>query len=403
MAGTRPGGQGDARAGYAVGMDLNALRKAVQEEGLPAWLFYSFGASNPLALEALELTEEHLTRRFAYLVPAQGEPRLLVQRLEAERFEGLPGERIPYARWQEFDHGLERLLEGVTRAALDYQPGARIPYLSRVDAGFVERVRALGVEVVSAARPLLRLQTWSAADLAAHRRAAAVLHEARAAALGFLKNRLPGKPPSELEVQAVMLRVFEARGVECDHPPIVAFGANAARPHYAPQPGSEAVLQPGDVVLLDLWAREPEGVYADITWMAGWQAAPEVREAWEAVAAARDRAVALIREAYAAGRRPAGWEADRAAREVLEARGYGEHVLHRTGHHLGRTGPHGSGTHLDDFESHDTRPLIPGLAFTVEPGVYLEGRFGIRSEIDVFLHPDGPEVTTERQETLVGL
>ncbi|GEM88763.1 M24 family metallopeptidase [Oceanithermus desulfurans] len=381
-------------------MDTQILRQALAAAGLPAWLFYSFGASNPLALEALELTGEHLTRRFAYLVPATGEPRLLAHRLELERFDHLPGARLPYARWQEFDRGLERLLEGVTRAALDYQPGARIPYLSRVDAGFVERVRALGVEVVSAARPLLHLQTWTAADLAAHRRAAAVLHAARDAALAFLRSRLPDDPPRELEVQRVMLNVFAERGVTYDHPPIVAFGANAARPHYAPQPGSEAVLQPGDVVLLDLWAREPEGVYADITWMAGWRVAPEVREAWEAVAAARDRAVALIREAFAAGRRPAGWEADRAAREVLESRGYGAYVLHRTGHHLGRTAPHGSGTHLDDFESHDTRPLLPGLAFTVEPGVYLEGRFGLRSEIDVFLHETGPEVTTEVQTAL---
>ncbi|WP_456414783.1 M24 family metallopeptidase [Oceanithermus profundus] len=378
-------------------MDPQILRQALGAAGLPAWLFYSFGASNPLALEALELGRAHLTRRFAYLVPAAGEPRLLAHRLELERFDHLPGERLPYARWQEFDRGLEHLLEGVTRAALDYQPGARIPYLSRVDAGFVERVRALGVEVVSAALPMLHLQTWSSGDLAAHRRAAAVLHEARDAALAFLRARLPDDPPRELEVQRVMLDVFAKRGVEYDHPPIVAFGAHAARPHYAPQAASDAALRPGDVVLLDLWAREPGGVYADITWMAGWQVSPEALQAWEAVAAARDRAVALVREAYAAGRHPAGWEADRAAREVLEARGFGECVLHRTGHHLGRRGPHGSGTHLDDFESHDTRPLIPGLAFTVEPGVYLEGRFGIRSEIDVFLHESGPEVTTEVQ------
>jgi len=378
-------------------MDLTHLRHALGASGLPTWLFYGFAGSNPLALEALELSRQHLTRRFAYLVPAAGGPRLLAHRLELERFDHLPGERIPYVRWQEFDRGLEQLLDGIARVALDYQPGARIPYLSRVDAGFVERVRALGVEVVSAALPMLHLQTWSAADLAAHRRAAAVLHEARDAALAFLRARLPDDPPRELEVQRVMLDVFAKRGVEYDHPPIVAFGAHAARPHYAPQAASDAALRPGDVVLLDLWAREPGGVYADITWMAGRQVSPEVLQAWEAVAAARDRAVRLVREAYAAGRRPAGWEADRAARAVLEARGFGEHVLHRTGHHLGRTGPHGSGTHLDDFESHDTRPLIPGLAFTVEPGVYLEGRFGIRSEIDVFLHETGPEITTEAQ------
>ena len=376
---------------------MDRIQHALAATWTPAWLFYGFGNGNSLALEILDLEHVHLTRRFAYLVPRSGSPRLLAHRLELERFDHLPGERILYASWREFDRGLERLLDGVTRAALDYHPGARIPYLSRVDAGFVERVRALGVEVVSAALPLLHLQTWGPGDLAAHRRAAAVLHEARDAALAFLRSRLPDSPPRELEVQQVMLNVFAERGVESDHPPIVAFGAHAARPHYAPEPESDATLQPGDVVLLDLWAREPGGVYADITWMAGWQVSPEVSQVWEAVAAARDRAVEVVQRAYAAGRHPAGWEADSAAREVLEERGYGEYVLHRTGHNLGRTDPHGRGTHLDDFESHDTRPLIPGLAFTVEPGVYLTGRFGIRSEIDVYLHEEGPEVTTDFQ------
>ncbi|WP_457637268.1 M24 family metallopeptidase [Oceanithermus sp.] len=378
-------------------MDLGRARSALAELNIPAWLVYSFAESNPLALEVLPLAGRHLTRRFAYLIPASGEPRLLVHRLEADRFEHLEGERFYYARWQEFDHGLARLLAGVPRLALDYLPGGAIPYLSRVDAGFIEKIRALGVETVSAAELMLRFQTWSEADLAAHRRAAAVLHEARDVALAFVRRRLPADPPRELEVQRVMLEVFAARGVEYDHPPIVAFGANAASPHYTPEAGSDAVLREGDVILLDLWAREPGGVYADITWMAGWRVPPEVMRAWKAVAAARDRAVELVRQAYASGRHPAGWEADRAARLVLEESGYGEYVLHRTGHNLGRTGPHGSGTHLDDFESHDTRPLIPGLAFTVEPGVYLEGRFGIRSEINVFLHENGPEVTTAVQ------
>ncbi|WP_457629910.1 M24 family metallopeptidase [Oceanithermus sp.] len=378
-------------------MDLERARNALRRLHLPAWLFYGFAEANPLALEALDLSGRHLTRRFAYLLPARGEPRLLVHRLEEERFDHLPGRRIRYTRWQEFDEGLARLLEGTGRVALDYQPGGSIPYLSRVDAGFLEKVRALGVETVSAAEPMLYLQTWSQADLASHRRAAVVLHEARDAALAFLRSRLPGSPPRELEVQQVMLRVFEERGVECDHPPIVAFGANAARPHYAPLPGGDAELKRGDVVLLDLWAREPGGVYADITWMAGWEADRQALEAWRAVAAARDAAVELVRRAYAESRHPAGWEADRAARRVLEESGYGLYVLHRTGHNLGRTGPHGSGTHLDDYESHDTRPLIPGLAFTVEPGVYLPGRFGVRSEIDVYLHEPGPEVTTELQ------
>ncbi len=384
-------------------MDLQKASQALRELHSPAWLFYSFANANPLALEPLGLGGAHLTRRFAYLLTADGEARLLVHRLESQQFDALPGKRIYYTRWQEFDSGLKELLAGIDRVALDYQPGAQIPYLSRVDAGFLDKIRALGVETVSSALPLLRLQTWSEADLASHRRAAAVLHEARDAALAFLRARLPDAAPHELEVQRVMLDVFAKRGVEYDHPPIVAFGANAAMPHYSPAEQKSAVLKPGEVVLLDLWARKPGGVYADITWMAGWQVSPEVLRAWEAVAAARDRAVTLVREAYAAGRRPAGWEADRAARAELEARGFGEHVLHRTGHNLGRSGPHGGGAHLDDFESHDTRPLIPGLAFTVEPGVYLEGRFGVRSEIDVYLHHSGPEITTDLQEQLAEL
>ncbi len=383
-------------------MNLTRAQRILQAQALPAWLLYSFGTHNPLALEALGLKGQHLTRRFAYLIPASGTPVLLAHRIETQPFAHLPGERRTYHSWDSFVEALREMLTPYRRVAMDYVPGGQIPYLSRVDAGTIELIRGLGVEVVSAAEILLHFQTWGTAELERHRRAVAGVEAARDAALAFIRTRLPEAPPTELEVQAVMLQALTDRGLVTDHPPIVAFGPNAALPHYAPSAGKTRRLEPGDVVLLDVWAKEPNGVYADITWMAGWQAPEEAHRAFEAVREARDRAVAFVREAYRAGRHPAGFEVDRAARAVLEAAGYGAFVLHRTGHHLGADAPHGNGTHLDDLETHDTRPLIPGLAFTVEPGVY-PGPFGVRSEINVFLREDGPVVTTEAQTALTVL
>lgn len=376
-------------------MELRAVQEVLKEERLDGWLLYSFGGSNPLALEVLGLAHLHLTRRFAYLIPKEGEPTLLCHAIEESLFPPLPGNRKTYHTWRGFLEGLAHLLRGVRRVALEYVPGGQIPYLSRVDGGTLDLLRGMGLELASSWPLLLLFQTWDEAKLQSHLRAAAGLARAKDLALDFLRQN---PQATEREVQGVLARALEERGLVFDHPPMVAFGKNAANPHHEP---TDKVLEEGEVVLLDLWAKEPGGVYADITWMAGLRVPEAAHQAFQAVARARDKAIAFVAKAYREGRHPKGFEVDRVARQVLEEAGYGPYIRHRTGHNLGEE-VHGAGPHLDDLETHDFRPLVPGLAFTVEPGVYLPD-FGVRTEVDVYLHPTGPEATTSLQEAITPL
>lgn len=376
-------------------MEIAKAQRALQEARIPGWLLYSFQGSNTLALEALGLQGRMLSRRFAYLIPAQGEPVLIVHAIEKTSFPDLPGQWVVFSSWEQFIRALQTHVAPLGRVAMEYHPGGGIPYLSRIDAGTLELLRGMGLEVVSSAEILLQFQSWTPSELAAHKRAAAGIEAALAHALGYVRSRLD-HPPSELEVQAEICKVFAARGLVFDHPAMVAYGPNAANPHHSV---GESRLQRGQVMLIDLWCKEPGGPYADVTWMAGWDVSDEIHRAWAVVREARDAALEHCRQAYATGRQPRGFELDRVARQVIEQAGMGAYVLHRTGHHLGFSTTHGNGTHLDDLETHDTRPLIPGLAFTIEPGVY-PGPFGIRSEINVYLHPSGPEVTTSLQQEM---
>lgn len=376
-------------------MDISKAQQALKDSGIPGWALYSFLGSNPLAVELLGLTNIHLSRRFLYLIPVEGEPTLVVHAIEQSTFPDLPGKRRVFSSWESFVHTLEEVVLPLGKVAMEYQPGGSIPYLSRVDAGTLELLRGMGLEVVSSANLLLSFQVWDQAALAAHLKAARGVEAAKDAALAFLRSRLKN-PPSELEVQTVMASALGQHGLFSDHPPMVGFGSHAANPHHRPD-GTR--LQRGQVVLLDVWAKRPDGPFADITWMAGWEVPAEVHQAFDVVKRARDHAVKYVAQAYREGRHPKGSEVDRASRKVIEDAGYGKYLLHRTGHNLGWSSPHGNGTHLDGLEAPDKRPLIPGLAFTVEPGIY-PGPFGVRSEINVYLRPSGPEITTSIQEQL---
>jgi len=371
---------------------VELVREGLALTGADAWLAYDFAGSNPPVREALGLAGAHLTRRLFYLVPRKGEPLLIAHRLEAEALAHLPGRRALYARREELLLALAEAISRYPRLALTYVPAGEVPYVSRVDAGTVELLRGLGAELVSDAPVLLLFARWSEADLAAHRRAVKGVEAARERALSYLRERLPDRPPGELELQSLLIAELKSQGLVFDHPPIVAFGEHASLPHYAPSQETDRPLREGDVVLLDIWAREPEGPYADVTWMAAWKAGEAFYRAFHAVAEARDRVVRALKER----RSWRGFELDRLARGVLERAGYKDAIRHRTGHSLGKESPHGYATHLDDYETRDTRPLIPGLAFTVEPGVY-PGPFGVRSEINVYLSEEGPVVTTAVQ------
>jgi Xaa-Pro aminopeptidase len=392
-------------------MDIPALQRALVEQGLDGWLLYDFHGQNPTALTALGLHGRMLTRRWYYLVPARGEPRLLVHAIELGSFpREVPGVREGYASWQSLQAALGRLVAALPprpRVAMEYCPGAAIPYLSRVDAGTLEVVRGLGVEVVSSAELVQHfLCRWSPAQVESHRRALAGIDAAKDAAFERIGEQLRrGAEPTETEIQRFLTDRFAEAGLECDHPPIVAVNAHAGDPHYEPGEATRTPIRRGDLVLIDLWARAtgPDDVYADITWVGFCGERPPARaeEIFRVTAEGRDVGLRTVEQAFREGRTLEGWQVDRAVRDHITARGFGEKFIHRTGHSIG-VEVHGDGANLDDLETHDTRRLVPGLAFSIEPGIYLpEEGLGVRSEIDVVLTGEGPRVFGKVQQELV--
>lgn len=379
--------------------DRAALREALAIAGADAWLLYAFHGLNPVATRVLEL-EGLNTRRLFVLLPRDGDPVAVAHRIELGPLADFPGKVLPYARWEELHAALGSIVAG-RRVAMEISPEDAVPYLDRVPFGVIELLRRLGATIVPSGALVSRFASaWTAGEIDDHRVAAEILAEVAQAELARAV-REGGSGLTETALQARVVQAVEARGLAFDTLPIVGFGPNSANPHYEPHAGKDAALREGDVVLLDLWAgRRRTTVFADQTWMgfAGERVPDKVMKVWTTVRDARDAAVAVVRNAAAAGRPIAGYEADRAARGVIEAAGFGDQFVHRTGHSIDRD-LHGSGPHLDDYETHDDRSLIPGVGFSVEPGVYLPGEFGVRSEINVHVGPEGPEVTPRAPQT----
>ena len=374
-------------------IDPAEVREALAKSGVDGWLLFDFHGLNPVAGRVLGLKGMN-TRRLFVLLPRTGEPVAVAHKIELQGLEGFPGRVIPYARWNELHEALASLVAGRT-LAMEISPDDGVPYLDRVPYGVVEMLRRLGATVVPSGSLVSRFAArWSSSEANDHRAAAEVLAAVAWETLAAVV-RGPAGTLTESALQARVVAAVEARGLVFDGPPIVAFGANSAKPHYEPQPGHDATLQAGHVILLDLWAgRSRSTVFADQTWIgfAGSRAPEQVERVWRVVRQARDTAIAAVREAVAERRPIAGFEADRAARGVVEAAGFGDAFVHRTGHSIDRD-LHGSGPHLDDYETHDDRLLIPGVGFSVEPGIYLPGEFGIRSEVNMYWGERGPEVT----------
>jgi Xaa-Pro dipeptidase len=368
------------------------------------WLLYDFHGSNPIAQKLVGVLGTHTTRRWYYWVPATGAPVKLVHAIEPAVLDEVPGERRLYAGRRELEAGVGRLLDGARVVAMEYSPGGAIPYVSRVDAGTVDFVRGLGVQVVSSGDLVGRFEAaWDNEAIASHRAASERLYVIKDQAFELVRARLAaGVPIQEYEVQQAMAGWMTAAGLVTDAPPIVAAQEHAGNPHYAPSPTVSREIRSNEVLVLDLWAKlgKPGAVYADITW-AGFSGSPppEVAEVFRAVVRARDAAIGLVEERVARGEVVRGWEVDRAARGVIDAAGYGSQFIHRTGHSLGEE-VHGNGAHMDDYETHDDRRLLTGTGFTIEPGIYLPS-FGIRSEVNMVVGTSRAEVTGPRQMELV--
>ena len=390
-------------------LDVAAIQESLRSDGLDGWLLYDFQGSNPIAARLAGLTDgTHMTtRRWYYLIPSAGSPRALVHKIERHNLDALPGEKKTYSRREELATGLDYLLRGVRRVAMEYSPLGAIPYLSRVDAGTAELIRSRGIDIISSGDLVQRFEaTWTPAQRAMHMRASEALYRIKDRAFERARRALrSGERLTEYDLQQQMVEWFKDEGLVSDSAPDVAFGANAGNPHYLPLAEHAAVIAPDQVVLLDLWGKitEPGAVFADITWVGftGSRVPDEPARAFDAICRARDAAVALVEEAAMTGRDLHGWEVDRTARGVLERSGYGDHILHRTGHSLGES-VHGNGVHLDDYETHDERRILPGTGFTVEPGLYFD-TFGVRTEINVFRGDRDAVVSGPRQMALVTL
>ncbi len=370
--------------------DLTRIQSALRDEGLDGWLLYDFRGLNVLARRILGMADTHmLSRRWFYFIPAQGEPRKLVHRIESASLDGVPGLKGVYLRWQELEAGVGALVAGTKRIAMEYVPRNANPYVSRVDAGTIELVRSFGVDIVPSGDLIQRFEAcWDDDQWAMHLEAAKHTRSAYDAAFGFIADNVRKKNPiRETTVQKVILDHFEKNGVAADHAPIVAVGPHSGDPHYEPAAGKDAPIVEGDFVLIDLWAKckKPRAVYSDLTRVAfvGKEVPKKYQDIFAIVAAARDAAIAKVKSAFAAKQPLKGWEVDNACRAVIEKAGYGEYFVHRTGHSIGQE-VHGNGANIDGLETRDDRRILPRTCFSVEPGIYLP-EFGIRSEVDVFV------------------
>ncbi len=388
-------------------LPIPAVQQALKKDGLDGWLLYDFHGSNPIARRLTDLTSSSKmsTRRWYYLVPSEGAPRGLVHAIERHNLDALPGEKQPYAGREQLAAGLKNLLRGMKRVAMEYSPGNAIPYVSRVDAGTVEAVRELGVDVVSSGDLIQRFEAvWSEEALATHRAASERLYRIKDRAFELIRDRA-GHGLNEYEVQQAMVQWFADEGLVSESAPCVSAQENAGNPHYQPTAKAHRLINVGEMVLLDLWGKlaKPGAVFADITWMGftGASVPEKYAKAFAAARAGRDAGVELVKSAARQGRELRGYEVDRATRDVIDRAGYGQQFIHRTGHSLGEE-VHGNGVHMDDYETHDERRLIPGTGFTIEPGIYTP-EFGVRTEINMFVGEHSAEVTGPMQTEIVTL
>ncbi|MCB1085070.1 MAG: M24 family metallopeptidase [Chlamydiia bacterium] len=389
-------------------MNIKSIQQQLRTLNIDGWLLYEFHGKNPLALEVLQLPEGILmTRRCFYWIPKEGNPIKIVHQIEAHNLDHLEGDKKSYFSFQEMQRVLGEILKGMKTVAMEYSPLQAIPTVSVVDGGLIDLVRSFGVEVVSSA-PLLQPLTsiWTEKQYALHHKAAKVLEWAVTASWKLIETRLlSGEAIDEYEVQTLILDHFEKENCVTEGKPICAVNAHSADPHYIPTKKRSSPIQRGDFVLIDLWCKknEAEAVFADITrvGVAAPSPTPKQQEVFTLVREAQRVGTDLIKRRMEEGKEVMGAEVDAAVRAVIEKGGYGSYFTHRTGHHI-HTENHGPGANLDSIETEDTRPLIPKTCFSIEPGIYLPGEFGVRLEYDVYLHQDRKvEITLPPQDALV--
>jgi Xaa-Pro dipeptidase len=390
---------------------ISGIQEILKKEKIDGWLLYNFRGSNVFATRILALPPHIMcTRRYFYFVPKKGSPRKLVHRIEEWNLDTLPGDKTVYLSWKSLGEGLKKTLKGAKTVAMEYSPRSAIPYVSTVDAGAVELVKSAGIKVVTSANLVQYFEArWTEEQLKDNLEAARELGKTAQEAFRFIRQRISSNAPiTEYDVQQFMLSEFKRRGIKTEDAPNCSVNANAANPHYEPTKEINSPLKKGDLVLLDLWAKKdkPHSVYADITWMGfiGSSVPDEYEKIFQVVRGGRDAALNFVRDSFAKGKQICGYQVDDAARKYISANGYGADFIHRTGHSIGEE-IHGNGANMDNLETHDERRVIPQTSFSIEPGIYLRDKFGVRSEIDVYVSKDNEVIVTGEpmQEKMVAI
>jgi Xaa-Pro aminopeptidase len=388
-------------------MDLKAIQAALHERNFDAWLFYDHHHRDPIGYKVLGLPEHQMvTRRWFYLIPSEGEPTKLVHRIEAGHLDTLPGSKREYSSWREqWDH-LKAILGPHKAVAMQYSPNNLIPYIGLVDAGTVELVRSFGKEIVSSGDLVARFEAaWNEDQIKSHFAARDAIDKITEAAFKEIGERVRNGGTTEYSIQQWFAEAFRRGNLIAEDLPIVAVNANSGNPHYEPQPEGSSPIKKGDFVLLDVWAKTsaPNAVYYDITWT-GVIGPPSEKhiKIFNIVREARDTGVKKVQEAFSARQRIAGWEVDEATRSHIASAGYAQYFTHRTGHSIG-VSVHGNGANMDNLETRDEREIIPNTCFSIEPGIYLPGEFGVRSEVNVLTRNGSAEVTGRIQRELVNI
>ena len=389
-------------------MELQKIQTELRKQNVDGWLFFDHHLRDPLAYRVLGLPTTTIpTRRWYYMIPAQGDPKGMEHRIERNMLGSLPGERIPYSSWVEQVAALKKLTAGMKRVAMQFSPLCAIPYVSMVDGGTVDLIRSVGVEVVSSAELIQTFEArWTPAARDSHFEAARRVDRIRNEAFAMIRERLSNKAPlREVDVKNFFQEGYRREGLITDHGPIVGVNANASNPHYEPMEDNTAPIKRDDWLLIDHWAKldKPGAVYYDVTWTAfcGENPSERIRTVFETVKNARDAAIERVQSAISASEPLCGYQVDDACRAVIDKAGFGEYFTHRTGHSIG-VEVHGNGANMDNFENHDERRVSPFTCFSIEPGIYLP-EFGVRSEVNMFIADNEALVTGEIQREMIFL
>jgi Xaa-Pro aminopeptidase len=380
---------------------IHDVQQRLKAAKLDGWLLYDFRRNNDIAVKLLEIPPERiLTRRFFYWIPQQGDPVKILHQIEPGVLSHLPGELQTYATWQDLESSLRRALQNAHTVAMEYSPKNNLPYVSRVDAGTFEFISSWGVQIHSSAD--LIAAPLSSAEIESHLEAADFLDTTASLVWKWIAAKLRrGEPLTEWDVQNYILEEMEVHGFGAEEGVICAVNAHSADPHYHAQQGSCFSIQADDLILIDMACRKKGSntIYADITRIASARPSQRQKSIFDVVRAAQKTATSLVEQRIAVGKPMAGYEVDDAARNVIREAGYGSFFIHRTGHNLGLQ-VHGPGTHMDNYETHDDRLICPNTCFTIEPGIYLPGEFGVRLEYDLLIFNGKVRVTGGTQEAI---